>query len=75
MPKSETLYLTNGDTVVYNGRRLPVKRVEIVFDADHFENSPKYKAAKQAAGTGKQITLHGAFQWHHHLEQLYFEID
>jgi hypothetical protein len=62
----------NGDTVVYNGGKLPVKRVEVVFDADHFENSPQYKAAKQVAGTGKTVTLHGAFEWHRRFERLYF---
>jgi hypothetical protein len=74
-PKSETLYLTSGDIVKYNGHRLPVKKVEVVFDAEHFENTPNYKAAKEVAGTGKPVTLHGAFQWHHRFEQLYFEIE
>jgi hypothetical protein len=52
-----------------------VKKVEIFFTGNHPENGPYYKAARAAAGTGKTVTLHGAFQWHHHFEVLYFEID
>jgi hypothetical protein len=73
--KGEMLYLTSGDTATLNGRRWPVKKVEILFSGNHPENGPYYKAARAAAGTGKTATLHGSFQWNHHFEILYFEID
>ena len=72
--KGEMLYLTSGDTVALNARRWPVKKVKILF-GDHPENNVYYKAARATAGTGKVVTLHGAFQWNHHFEFLYFEID
>ena len=73
--KGEKLFLTSGDTAALNARRWPVKKVEIFFTGNHPENGPYYKAARAAAGTGKAVTLHGAFQWNHHFEFLYFEID
>jgi hypothetical protein len=68
-----TLFLTSGDTVALNTRRWPVKRVPIFFGDP--ERDPHYKATRAAADTGKTVTLHGAFQWNHHFDQLYFEMD
>lgn len=75
--KMEHFYLTsvNGDTVRMNDRQWPVKRIEILFVGSYPEQSAPYKATMEALKTGKEVTLHGRFEWQHHWDQLFFEID
>jgi hypothetical protein len=75
--KMEHLYLTsvNGDTVTMNERQWPVKRIEILFVGSYPEQSAPYKATMEALKTGKTVTLNGRFEWQHHWNQLFFEVD